>query len=59
MTRTKLPPMTREEAERRAPEGTTASGSAWGQWMRTNVRREIAAGRLRETNDNGERVTIH
>ncbi len=56
MTRTKLPPLTREEAERRAPEPPI---TAFGEWMRANVRREIAAGRLRKTNDNGERATIH
>ncbi len=44
-------PMTREEAEHRA--------SAFGAWMRANVEREVRAGRLRETNDDGERATIH
>lgn len=40
------------EAERRA--------AAFGAWMMSNVRREIAAGRVRQTiDDNGEPVTLH
>ncbi len=51
MKTTKPQPMTAEEAQRRA--------SAFGEWMRGNVRSEVAAGRLRHTNDDGEPATIH
>jgi hypothetical protein len=52
MRATKPQPITPDDAERRA--------AAFGAWMMSSVRREIAAGGVRQTiDDNGAAATLH
>jgi hypothetical protein len=47
------------DADEPEARGTEPYGPAYGAWFMANVRREIAAARLRETIDEqGQRVTI-
>src|SRR5258708_4139169 len=54
------PGSVRERRRGVAAAGPSAFGAAYGRWMMSNVRREIAAGRVRQTIDEtGDVATIH